>query len=147
MINQWIGVGRITADTEVRKTTSGMSIVRFTVAIDRPKKDGEDKGADFINCIAFNKTADFMGSYVRKGNRLGIKGRIQTGSYEKDGRKIYTTDIIVDSVDLLESRQNTQAPSNAKTNAVSSQPLPKAEEKSEFGGDLEINPDDLPFGG
>ena len=131
--------GRITSDAEVKKTQQGMSICRFTVAVNRRKKDE----ADFITCIAFDKTADFMGSYVRKGNRIGVKGHIQTGSYERDGHKVYTTDVIAESIDLLESRQNSQNQSNAKTDYVPSQPLPK----EEFGVGLEISSDDLPFGG
>lgn len=130
--------GRITSDAEVKKTQQGMSICRFTVAVNRRKKDE----ADFITCIAFDKTADFMGSYVRKGNRIGVKGHIQTGSYERDGHKVYTTDVMAESIDLLESRQNSQTQANAKTDYVPSQPLPKTEE---FGVGLEISSDDLPF--
>lgn len=138
-MNVSVLIGRCTADAEVKKTQSGMSVCRFTLAVNRRKKDE----ADFISCIAFDKTADFMGSYVKKGNRIGVKGHIQTGSYERDGHKVYTTDVIAESIDLLESRQNSQTQTHAKTDNVPSQPLPKPIEDD----GLEISSDDLPFGG
>lgn len=98
-------VGRLTKDPDVRYTDGGTSIARFTIACDRRfKKDGEDS-ADFISCVAFGKTAEFMEKYFSKGKKLGLNGRIQTGSYtNKDGQKVYTTDIIVDNVEFVESR-------------------------------------------
>lgn len=94
-------IGRSVRDTELRTTTTGTSIVRFSIAVDRRNKDD---GADFISCTAFGKTAELIHQYVRKGNRVGISGHIQTGSYEKDGKKIYTTDVIADSIDFLENK-------------------------------------------
>ena len=98
-------VGRFTRDPEVRYTDSGTSVARFTLACDRRfKREGEDS-ADFISCVAFNKTAEFIEKYFRKGQRVGLNGRIQTGSYtNKDGQKVYTTDIIVDNVEFVESK-------------------------------------------
>lgn len=98
-------VGRLTKDPDVRYTDGGTSIARFTIACDRRfKKDGEDS-ADFISCVAFGKTAEFMEKYFSKGKKLGLNGRIQTGSYtNKDGQKVYTTDVVVDNVEFVESR-------------------------------------------
>ena len=94
-------VGRTTKDLEVRNTQSGTAVVRFTVAVNRRKKDD---GADFISCVAFGKTAENMGKYVHKGDMVGVSGRIQTGSYEKDGQKVYTTDVIADEVEFLQTK-------------------------------------------
>lgn len=98
-------VGRLTKDPDVRYADSGTSIARFSVACDRRfKRDGED-GADFIPCVAFGKTAEFMDKYFYKGKRIGLNGRIQTGSYiNKEGQKVYTTDVIVENVEFVESK-------------------------------------------
>lgn len=111
-MNNFCGIGRLTADPEIVNTAGGTKIARYTLAIDRRyKQEGEDT-ADFIRCVCFNKTAEFAEKYLGKGNRIGITGRIQTGSYtNKDGAKVYTTDIIVDSHYFCESRNNT---ANAK---------------------------------
>ena len=104
-------VGRLTRDPELRYTTSGMAVVRFTLAVDRRMSKGrrmeaEAKNqptADFISCTAWGKTAETISNYVFKGQRLGVEGRIQTGSYEKDGQRIYTTDVIVNNMEFLEA--------------------------------------------
>lgn len=100
-------VGRLTRDPEVRSTANDVKVARFSLAINRI---GE--GADFPNCVAFNKTAEILTSYTKKGSRIGVVGHLQTGSYEKDGQKVYTTDVIVDRVDLLDSRQDGEPPKN-----------------------------------
>lgn len=98
--------GRFTRDPDVRYTDSGTSIARFTLAVDRRfKRDGEQT-ADFINCVAFGKTAEFIEKYFRQGMKLELTGRIQTGSYtNKDGAKVYTTDVIAEQVGFGESRR------------------------------------------
>ena len=96
-------VGRITADPEVKFSASGKAYVRFSLAVNRESKD---KGVDYPNCTAFGKTAELIGEWVKKGKLLAITGRIQTGSYEKDGRKIYTTDVMVERVEFLERRDD-----------------------------------------
>lgn len=95
-------IGRMTRDTELRTTSTGNSIVRFSIAVDRRKKED---GADFINCTAYSKTAEMIHQYFKKGQRIGISGHIQTGSYEKDGKKIYTTDVVADGIDFCDGRQ------------------------------------------
>lgn len=98
-------VGRLTKDVECRATSTGNVMGRFTVAVDRglskqQRQEAEAKGqptADFINCVAFGKTAELITNYFGKGGQIGIQGKIQTGSYQaKDGTKRYTTDVIVD---------------------------------------------------
>lgn len=101
-------VGRLTRDPDIRYTDGGLSITRFNIAVDRRfKKDG-DQTADFISVVCFGKTAEFIEKYFSKGMRIGLQGRIQTGSYEKDGIKVYTTDVIAENVEFVESRSSGQ---------------------------------------
>ena len=103
-VNVVVIVGRITRDVECRYSGSGMAIAKFSVAVDRPRtKDGE-KGADFIPVTVFGKAAENCEKYLHKGSRVGVSGRIQTGSYEKNGTKVYTTDVIANNVEFLESK-------------------------------------------
>ena len=100
-------IGRLTKDVDLRYTQSGLAVGRFSVAIDRPKKDGQDNGADFPNCVAYGKTAENLANYVHKGGMVGVTGCIRTGSYtKKDGQKVYTTDVAVTSVQFLNPRPN-----------------------------------------
>ena len=100
-------IGRLTKDVDLRYTQSGLAVGRFSVAIDRPKKDGQSNGADFPNCVAYGKTAENLANYVHRGEMVGVTGCIRTGSYTgKDGRKVYTTDISVASVQFLNSRSS-----------------------------------------
>lgn len=94
--------GRLTADAELKTATSGKSYSRFSLAVDR---FGKDAGADFINCTAFGRTAEIISQYTHKGDKLVAAGRIQTGSYERDGRKAYTFDVVVDEVELPPKRK------------------------------------------
>lgn len=97
-------VGRLTKEPELRKTQSGTSYVRFTVAVDRMKKED---GADFVQCCAWRQQADFLTQYADKGTMVGITGHINTGSYEdrQTGKKVYTTDVTCDRVCILESKK------------------------------------------
>lgn len=97
-------IGRLTRDPETRYTSdTQMAVTRFSLAIDR----GKDKGADYPSIICFGKTAENCEKYLKKGRMVGIHGRIQTGSYEKDGHKVYTTDIVADRVEFLEKPETT----------------------------------------
>lgn len=102
-MNKVILMGRLTRDAEVRFSAGNdpMAVARLTLAVDRRKQDA---GADFISCIAFKKIAEFMEKYGKKGTKFVIVGHIQTGSYEKDGQKIYTTDVIIDECEFAESK-------------------------------------------
>ena len=104
-INNVTLTGRLTRDPDVRYTDSGTSIARFTLAVDRRfKRDGEQT-ADFISCVAFGRTAEFIEKYFCQGMKLELTGRIQTGSYtNKDGVKVYTTDVVADQVGFAESK-------------------------------------------
>lgn len=104
-MNKAILVGRLTRDPEMRDTQGGTKVAKFSLAINRRGRDG---GTDYINCTAFGKTAELVGQYLCKGSRVGVVGRIQTGSYERDGHKVYTTDVICDEVEFLETRAEAQ---------------------------------------
>lgn len=98
-------VGRLTRDPDVRYTNGGSSIARFTVAVDRRFKSEGGPTADFPSVVAFGKTAEFIEKYFHQGQRIGITGRIQTGSYTKeDGTKVYTTDVVAENVEFVESK-------------------------------------------
>ena len=100
-------IGRLTRDPDIRYTDSGSSIARFSIAVDRRfKQEGSDT-ADFINCVAFGKTADFIEKFFNKGKKIALIGRIQTGSYtNNDGAKVYTTDVIAEQVEFVESKSS-----------------------------------------
>lgn len=108
-------MGRLTRDPELRYTANTqMANVRFVVAVNRKlskekRQEAESNGyptADFISCMAWGKTAETIANYFSKGQRIAITGHIQTGSYEKDGQRIYTTDVVVDSFDFVESNKD-----------------------------------------
>lgn len=114
-MNSVILMGRLTADPELRTTNSGLNYCRFTVAVDRYSK-GEEKKTDFINCVAWRQTAEFVERYFSKGRMIAVQGSIQTGSFtNKDGAKVYTTDVLVDKVHFCGDKGGTTAP--ARPNA------------------------------
>lgn len=126
MINNVTLTGRLTKDVELKHTQSGKAVANFTLAVERNFKDAQgNKITDFINCIAWNKTAETIAQYFRKGNLIGIVGEIQTRNYEnQQGQRVYVTEVNVNNFTFLESKQdNTQAqapdPFAENTNNVS----------------------------
>lgn len=111
-MNKTLLIGRTTKDPDIRYTQSEqpMTIARFNLAVDRRfKKDGE-QSADFISCVAFGKTAEFIEKYVFKGTKIAVEGRIQTGSYtNQDGNKVYTTDVVVEQVEFAGSKTDSKS--------------------------------------
>ena len=115
-MNKWLGIGRLTRDPEVRYTQGDkpMAIARYTLAVDRRYKKEGEQSADFIPCVAFGKTAEFVEKYCKKGTKLAVSGRIQTGSYtNREGQKVYTTEVMIEEQEFAESKgsaqkQNTQ---------------------------------------
>ena len=103
-MNKWIGTGRVTREWEIRATSNGTNIARNSIAVDSGY--GDNKRTDFINLTAFGKTAETLEKYGFKGQKMLIEGRIQTGSYEKDGVKHSTTDIIIDRSEFLSFKDN-----------------------------------------
>lgn len=113
-------IGRVARDPEVRYTNSenAMAIAKFTLAVDR-RFNKEQQSADFISCVAFGKTAEHIEKYWHKGMKMGATGRIQTGSYtNRDGQKVYTTDVVIEQVEFCESKGQQTAP--AKVNSQQS---------------------------
>ena len=111
-MNKTLLIGRTTKDPDIRYTQSEqpMTIARFNLAVDRRfKKEGE-QSADFISCVAFGKTAEFIEKYVFKGTKIAVEGRIQTGSYtNNDGNKVYTTDVVVEQVEFAGSKTDSKS--------------------------------------
>ena len=111
-MNKVILMGRLTRDPEVRYSQgeSPMAIARYTIAVDRRfnrSNSGEEQTADFIGCVAFGKAGEFAEKYFRKGTKIAVTGRIQTGSYtNKDGVKVYTTDVVVEDQEFAESKNS-----------------------------------------
>ena len=111
-MNKTLLIGRATKDPDIRYAQGDqpMTIARFNLAVDRRfKKDGE-QSADFISCVAFGKTAEFIEKYVFKGTKIAVEGRIQTGSYtNNDGNKVYTTDVVVEQVEFAGSKTDSKS--------------------------------------
>ena len=150
MINSVVLVGRLTKDVELRKTQSGLSVASFTIACDRRMARGQDgnnqQSADFISCVAWRQAADFLGSYARKGALVGVEGRIQTRNYDRDGQRVYVTEVLANSVNLLHSKQTVQSQEQASYEPQATQ-APKPQQMSDFDylPNVEVSSDDLPF--
>ncbi len=109
MINRVILVGRLTKNPEIRKTPNGASICKFTLAVSRKVKAQGQLDADFISCVAWNKTADLMYQYLKKGSLIGVDGRLQTGKFtNNNGETIYTCDVMIESLQFLDKKEETQ---------------------------------------
>ena len=107
MINRVVLLGRLTKDPDLRTTQSGISTCNFTVACDRPGGKDQEKKADFISCVAWRQNADFLGRYGHKGDVVGVDGRIQTRTYEKDGTTVYVTEVVAESLKLPVGKKET----------------------------------------
>lgn len=106
-------IGRLTRDPEVRYTDKQMAVAAFTLAVNRPLVSGKEQKADFIRIKCFGKIAELVEKYLSKGRQVGIQGRIQTGSYEdKDGKTVYTTDVIADKIEFLGSSGGSKTDQN-----------------------------------
>lgn len=147
-MNKTILMGRLTREPEVRYSAndSGLAIARFTLAVNRRfRRDGE-ASADFISCVAFGKTAEFIEKYISKGRQICVSGRIQTGSYtNRDGQKIYTTEVVVEEVDFADSRRSDDA-ADAPVDAAGAMPAPQAAAApADTGMDGFAVDEDIPF--
>ena len=153
-MNKVVLIGRVTRDPELRYTASNIPSVRFTLAVNRPfENQSGQREADFINIVVWRKQAENVKKYVTKGSLIAVEGRIQTGSYEKDGQRIYTTDVVADNVQFLESKAQSQnrvdndvTPSDFAFNNNSTQTTDMSEEVfADFGDSVEISDDDIAF--
>src|SRR5690625_4191086 len=143
MINRFVGVGRLTRDPDLRYTPNGVAVVNFGIAVNRPFKNqnGENE-ADFLNVVAWRKQAENVAQYLRKGSLVGIDGRLQSRSYEKDGQHIFVVEIQAESVQFLEPRDNStsnqQKPTQQVNNSQSDDPFANTTP-------IDVQDDDLPF--
>jgi single-strand DNA-binding protein len=148
-MNKVFLVGRLTRDPELRYTGSNLATMRCAIAVDRQfVREGEERGADFINIVAFGNRAETMSKYLTKGSQIAVDGRIQTGSYDgADGKKVYTTDVIVENFQFLDSKgsrnmDNVDVPTDDipnDNNGDSSDPF------ADFGAKIEVSDSELPF--
>ncbi|MFK5672993.1 single-stranded DNA-binding protein [Mammaliicoccus sciuri] len=140
MINRTVLVGRLTKDPEYRVTPAGVQVATFTLAINRAFKNAKgEQEADFINCVVFRKPAENVNNYLKKGNLAGVEGRLQTRSYENnEGKRVYVTEVVCDSVQFLEPKGSNQGQSAPKQQA--NNPFANAN-----GGPVNITDEDLPF--
>ena len=137
-------VGRLTRDPEIRYSQgeNATATARFSVAVNRHFKNAEGNyDADFINCVAFGKSAEFVEKYFKKGMAIGLTGRIQTGSYtNKDGQKVYTTDVVVEETEFVESKGASSA-----DNSNTSRPAPNVANNNDFMSIPDGVDEELPF--
>lgn len=161
MVNNVVLIGRLTKDPEIRMTQSGTKVCQYTLAVNRRQKAQDQPDADFISCVAWNKTAEIMEQWLRKGSLIGVEGRIQTRSYDdKQGRRVYVTEVVTHNIDFLEPKGSAAAPNSyGQANTYQAQyrgsVSPKqsyydqpSQNYSEYGDTrdtLDIASDDLPF--
>lgn len=140
MINRVILIGRLTKDPELKYTSSGAAVGSFNLAVNRQFTNANgDREADFINCVIWRKSAENFANFTHKGSLVGIDGRLQTRNYEnKQGQRIYVTEVVVDNFSLLEKR----ASDNSNANQTQSKPTDPFDGK---GQAVDISDDDLPF--
>ena len=109
-MNSVVLIGRVTKAIELKKTASGKSVATFTLAVNRDYKNAEGNyDADFINCVAFEQRAETISRYVNKGDKFGVEGKINTRTYDKNGSKVYVTEVIVDGFEFLEGKKDKQS--------------------------------------
>lgn len=141
-MNKVILVGRLTRDPELRTTQSGVSVCSFTVACDRRyQKQGEERQADFINCIAWRQQADFICKFFTKGMRIALDGSIQTRSWDdNDGNKKYATEVVVDHAEFAQSKNEGSGSFSAPAPAA-----PFSAPSADIDGFMPVEEEDLPF--
>lgn len=147
-------VGRLTKDVDLRYTSNGKAVANFNLAVNRPFKNqnGENE-ADFINCQAWGKTAENLANYMKKGDQVGVVGRIQTRNYENDqGQRVYITEVVADNVQFLESRnqgqnqqKNQPTHQQQQINAANQEVNRQADPFRGQGEPMDISSSDLPF--
>lgn len=154
MINNVILVGRLTKEPEIRMTQSGTKVCSFTLAVNRKVQAQGQPDADFINCVAWSKTAELMEQYLSKGSQIGVEGRIQTRNYDnQQGQRVYITEVVVQSLTFLEPKNvNTAQNGYEGINTPQAQYQSYTNEKHGYttvkyddGEELNIANDDLPF--
>ena len=148
-MNKVILMGRLTRDPEVRYSQgdSASAVARYTLAVDRRfKREGDGQTADFINCVAFGRSAEFAERYLRQGTKIAVTGRIQTGSYtNRDGVKVYTTEVVVEESEFAESKAASGAATPSNNYQASPAPSPSADIGDGFMNIPDGIDEELPF--
>ncbi len=144
-MNVVVLVGRLTDNPELRHTNSNISVTRFSIAVDRGYKSGEERQADFINIVAWRQTAEFITTYFKKGQRIGIEGSLRQNSYtDKDGNKRTSYEVVVNNAHFVESKRDSG--SNGGYTPAAPQAAPQSFSNSDSGDFAELaSDDDLPF--
>ena len=155
MINSVNLVGRLTRDVELRVSQSNVTVATFTLAVNRSFKSANgEREADFINCVAFKKTAEILNQYAGKGSQIGVTGSIQTRNYEnKDNQRVYVTEVIANNIALLDSKGSNNASDGQQSQArpntnQAQQTRSQAPDENPFAnskGSVDISSDSLPF--
>lgn len=141
-MNKVILIGRLTRDPELQYTGSGTGVATFTIAVDRPYKNGQgEREADFIRCVAWRKLGEVVAEHMRKGRLVGVEGRIQTRSYEGgEGRRVYVTEVVAENVEFLDRPRDSQE----KTAPQATEPV-KQEPANFVDAFAGVDDEDLPF--
>ena|SRR5690625_2842460 len=161
MLNRVVIVGRLTRDPDLRYTPNGVAVANFTVAANRPFTNQQgNREADFINCVVWRKPAENLANYMKKGNLIGVDGRLQSRSYEgQDGKTVYVTEVVADSVQFLEPKGSSQgggqSPAGSQSNQSYNQNQGQNQNQNQNqqqnnpfkndGEPIDISDDDLPF--
>lgn len=154
-MNKAILIGRLTRDPELRTTPTGRNVCQFSVAVNRTYTNANgEREADFINCVVWDKQAESLARYQKKGNQIAVEGRIQTRNYDdKDGKRVYVTEILANNISFLDAKSSSNSGgsfnnlpeppmeevSNTQTVSVEKDPF------EAFGDSIEISDNDLPF--
>lgn len=148
-MNKVILVGNLARDPEMRTTQSGIACCNFTVAVNRKYSNQQtgQREADFINCVAWRQTAEFVQKYFSKGNKIGLSGSLQTRSYDaRDGSKRYATEVLVDDVEFVVSKSDGQpSASTAASCPTALQPQRTEQTRMDTSGFSQVDDDELPF--
>ena len=148
-MNRVILIGRLTRDPELRYTRGNTAIAMFNLAVDRRVKDDSTKETDFIVCKCFNKLAENLAKFQKRGNLISLVGRIRTDSYDdKDGKRKYTIEVVADEIQFLSQKQKQEEPSNELTSNEEnqySQLSAKTVMNENYNAELQISDNDLPF--
>ncbi|GEL76340.1 single-stranded DNA-binding protein [Tenuibacillus multivorans] len=158
MLNRVVLVGRLTKDPDLRYTPNGVAVANFTVAVNRPFSNQQgEREADFINCVIWRRPAENLANYMKKGSMVGVDGRIQTRNFEgQDGRRVFMTEVVADSVQFLESKGSSQSGQSAQRSAAPNTSNSQdqggfkksQDEQNPFedsGEPVDLSDDDLPF--
>jgi single-strand DNA-binding protein len=149
MMNRVLLVGRLTKDPELRFTLSGVAVATFTLAVNRQfVKEGQEREADFINCVVWRRPAENTANFLRKGSLAGVDGKLQTRSYEgQDGKRVFVTEVVAENVQFLEPKNNDSSNQGNYTSQNTGKNVNHTSQEDPFSGGkpIDINMDDLPF--